>query len=162
MDIIGISCFYHDSAACFVRDGKIIAAAQEERFTRKKHDPRFPKNAVDYCLEQAGIRIQNLDYLVYYDTPLLTFERLLMSYLTVAPKGLKSWLQAMPLWLGKKLYIPKVIKEETGYEGDVLFPSKPFLLGSSNNFTISDEASSTIMVKAGNSYNIHCCLSNMV
>ena len=121
MDIIGISCFYHDSAACFVRDGKIIAAAQEERFTRKKHDPRFPKNAVDYCLEQAGIKIQNLDYLVYYDKPLLTFERLLMSYLTVAPKGLKSWLKAMPLWLGKKLYIPKVIKQETGYEGDVLF-----------------------------------------
>ena len=121
MDILGISCFYHDSAACFVRDGKIIAAAQEERFTRKKHDPRFPKNAISYCLEEAGIKIQSLDYLVYYDKPLLTFERLLMSYLTVAPKGLKSWLEAMPLWLGKKLYIPKVIKKETGYEGDVLF-----------------------------------------
>ena len=79
MDILGISCFYHDSAACFVRDGKIVAAAQEERFTRKKHDPRFPKNAINYCLEEAGIQIQNLDYLVYYDKPLLTFERLLMS-----------------------------------------------------------------------------------
>jgi carbamoyltransferase len=121
MNILGVSCFYHDSAACFVRDGKIIAAAQEERFTRKKHDPRFPKNAINYCLEEAGIKIQNLDYLVYYDKPLLTFERLLLSYLTVAPKGLKSWLEAMPLWLGKKLYIPKVIKKETGYEGDVLF-----------------------------------------
>ena len=121
MDILGISCFYHDSAACFIRDGKIIAAAQEERFTRKKHDPRFPKNAINYCLEEAGIQIQNLNYFVYYDKPLLTFERLLMSYLTVAPKGLKSWLEAMPLWLGKKLYISKVIKQETGYEGDVLF-----------------------------------------
>lgn len=121
MDILGISCFYHDSAACIVRDGKIIAAAQEERFTRKKHDPVFPKNAINYCLEETGIKIQNLDYLVYYDKPLLTFERLLMSYLTVAPKGLKSWLEAMPLWLGKKLYIPNVIKKETGYEGDVLF-----------------------------------------
>ncbi|MDJ0819830.1 MAG: carbamoyltransferase [Desulfobacterales bacterium] len=121
MDILGISCFYHDSAACFVRDGKIIAAAQEERFTRKKHDPRFPKNAINYCLEEAGIQIQDLDYLTYYDKPLLTFERLLMSYLTVAPKGLKSWLEAMPLWLGKKLYIPKVISKETGYEGDILF-----------------------------------------
>ena len=121
MDILGISCFYHDSAACFVRDGKIVAAAQEERFTRKKHDPRFPRNAINYCLEEAGINIQSLDYLVYYDKPLLTFDRLLMSYLTVAPRGLKSWLEAMPLWLGKKLYIPKVIKKETGYEGDVLF-----------------------------------------
>ena len=121
MDILGISCFYHDSAACFIRDGKIVAAAQEERFTRKKHDPRFPRNAIIYCLKEAGIKIQDLDYLVYYDKPLLTFERLLMSYLTVAPKGLKSWLEAMPLWLGKKLYIPKVIKRETGYEGDVLF-----------------------------------------
>lgn len=121
MDIVGISCFYHDSAACLVRDGKILAAAQEERFTRKKHDPRFPKNAINYCLEEASIKIQDLDYLVYYDKPLLTFERLLLSYLTVAPKGLKSWLEAMPLWLGKKLYIPKVIRKETGYEGDVLF-----------------------------------------
>ena len=121
MDILGISCFYHDSAACFIRDGKIIAAAQEERFTRKKHDPRFPQNAINYCLEQAGCIIQDIDYLVYYDKPLLTFERLLMSYLTVAPRGLKSWLEAMPLWLGKKLFIPKVIKRETGYEREILF-----------------------------------------
>jgi carbamoyltransferase len=121
MNILGISCFYHDSAACFIRDGKILAAAQEERFTRKKHDPRFPRNAINYCLEEAGIKIQDLDYLVYYDKPLLTFERLLMSYLTVAPRGLKSWLEAMPLWLGKKLYIPKVIKQETGYDREILF-----------------------------------------
>ena len=121
MYILGISCFYHDSAACLVRDGVILAAAQEERFTRKKHDPRFPKKAINYCLKEADIKIQNLDYVVYYDKPLLTFERLLMSYLTVAPRGLKSWLEAMPLWLGKKLYIPKVIKKETGYEGDILF-----------------------------------------
>ena len=121
MDILGISCFYHDSAACLIRDGKILAAAQEERFTRKKHDPRFPQNAINYCLEQAGSIIQEIDYLVYYDKPLLTFERLLMSYLTVAPRGLKSWLEAMPLWLGKKLFIPKVIKRETGYEKEILF-----------------------------------------
>jgi carbamoyltransferase len=121
MDILGISCFYHDSAACFIRDGKIVAAAQEERFTRKKHDPRFPRNAINYCLEEAGIKIQDIDHLVYYDKPLLTFERLLMSYLTVAPRGLKSWLEAMPLWLGKKLYIPKVIKQETGFDREILF-----------------------------------------
>jgi carbamoyltransferase len=108
MDILGISCFYHDSGACFIRDGKIVAAAQEEGFTRKKHDPRFPQNAKNYYSEEAGIKIQDLYYLVYYDKPLLTFERLLMSYLTAAPRGLKSWLEAMPLWLGKKLFIPKL------------------------------------------------------
>jgi len=121
MYILGISCFYHDSAACLVRDGTIVAAAQEERFTRKKHDPRFPQNAVKYCLEESGITSQDIDYVVYYDKPFLTFERLLMSYLTVAPKGLRSWLQAMPLWLGQKLLIPKVIQKETGYKGAVLF-----------------------------------------
>jgi carbamoyltransferase len=121
MWILGISCFYHDSAACLVRDGSIVAAAQEERFTRKKHDPRFPQNAVRSCLEIAGITVQDLDYVVFYDKPFLTFERLLLTYLTVAPKGLRSWLESMPLWLGQKLHIPKVIKNETGYEGDVLF-----------------------------------------
>jgi len=121
MDILGISCFYHDSAACLVRDGDILAAAQEERFTRKKHDPRFPKHAIGYCLNEAGIKAQNLDYVVFYDKPFLTFERLLMSYLTVAPKGLRSWLEAMPVWLGQKLHVPKVIRKEIGYEGDVLF-----------------------------------------
>ena len=119
--ILGISCFYHDSAACLVRDGDILAAVQEERFTRKKHDPKFPKNAIKYCLEEAGIAIQDLDHVVFYDKPFLTFERLLMSYLTVAPRGLRSWLEAMPLWLGQKLHIPRIIYRETGYEGDILF-----------------------------------------
>lgn len=121
IDILGISCFYHDSAACIVRDGKILAAAQEERFTRRKHDAGFPQNAIAYCLDEAGTDIQELDYVVYYDKPLLTFERLLMSYLTVAPRGLKSWLKSMPLWLGKKLHIPKVIRQETGYKNEILF-----------------------------------------
>jgi carbamoyltransferase len=121
MYILGISCFYHDSAACLVRDGDIVAAAQEERFTRKKHDHRFPQNAIKWSLEDEGITAQDVDVVVYYDKPILTFERLLMSYLTVAPKGLRSWLAAMPLWLGQKLFIPKVIQRETGYQGDVLF-----------------------------------------
>ena len=119
--ILGISCFYHDSAACILQDGKIVAAAQEERFTRKKHDPRFPKNAINYCLEEAGITADELTYVVFYDKPILTFERLLLSYLTVAPRGLRSWLEAMPLWLGKKLHIPKVIEKEIGYGGEVLY-----------------------------------------
>jgi len=121
MNILGISCFYHDSAACLVKDGSIVSAAQEERFTRKKHDPRFPRNAITCCLKVGGISVQDLNYVVFYDKPFLTFERLLMSYLTVAPRGLRSWLQAMPLWLGQKLHIPKVIRKEIGYEGDVLF-----------------------------------------
>ena len=121
MHILGISCFYHDSAACLIRDGKIRAAAQEERFTRKKHDPRFPKNAVAYCLEEGRIEAQDLDYVVFYDKPFMTFERLLLSYLTVAPRGVRSWIEAMPLWLGQKLNIPKVIQRETGYEGEVLY-----------------------------------------
>jgi len=121
LDILGISCFYHDSAACLIREGEILAAAQEERFSRKKHDPRFPSNAIAYCLEEGGITVQDLDAVVFYDKPILTFDRLLMSYLTVAPKGLRSWLEALPLWLGKKLHIPKVIKREINYDGEVLF-----------------------------------------
>ncbi|MEK6559407.1 MAG: carbamoyltransferase [Planctomycetota bacterium] len=121
MNILGISAFYHDSAACLVRDGNIIAAAQEERFTRKKHDPRFPINAINYCLQEAGINVNQLNYVVYYDKPFLIFERLLLSYLTVAPKGIRSWLEAMPLWLGKKLRVEKTVQKELGYKGDVLF-----------------------------------------
>jgi len=121
MHILGISCFYHDSAACLLRDGGILAAAQEERFTRKKHDPMFPKNAIQYCLQEAAVSLQELDYIVFYDKPFLTFERLLMSYLTVAPRGVRSWLEAMPLWLGQKLHLPKVLKNEIGYEGEVLY-----------------------------------------
>ncbi len=121
MNILGISCFYHDSAACLIREGEILAAAQEERFSRKKHDPGFPSNAIAYCLEEGGISVEDLDVVVFYDKPILTFDRLLMSYLTVAPRGLRSWLEALPLWLGKKLHIPKVIKREINYDGDVLF-----------------------------------------
>jgi carbamoyltransferase len=121
MYILGISCFYHDSAACLVRNGKIVAAAQEERFSRKKHDPRLPINAIKSCLKEESLGVEDIGYVVYYDKPLLTFERLLLSYLTVAPRGVRSWLQAMPLWLGQKLHIPKVIKKEIGYKGDILF-----------------------------------------
>jgi carbamoyltransferase len=119
--ILGISCFYHDSAACLLTDGRIAAAAQEERFSRRKHDPRFPRHAIRYCLKEAGIAVADIAHVVFYDKPFLTFERLLMSYLTVAPRGLRSWLQAMPLWLGQKLHVPKIVQREIGYEGDVLF-----------------------------------------
>lgn len=110
--ILGISAFYHDSAACLVADGEIIAAAQEERFTRIKHDYRFPTNAARYCLEEAGLAINQLDYVGFYDKPLLKFERLLETYLDYAPTGFPSFLKAMPLWMKEKLWMPDVIRIE--------------------------------------------------
>ncbi len=121
MYILGISAFYHDSAACLLKDGSISAAAQEERFTRKKHDPRFPVNAIRFCLDHENIGPNDLDHIVFYDKPFLSFERLLLSYLSVAPYGLKSWLISMPLWLGQKLHVAKIVKRELGYTGEVLF-----------------------------------------
>jgi carbamoyltransferase len=121
MNILGISAFYHDSAACLITDGKIVAAAQEERFTRKKHDPDFPKNAAAYCLKAGGITINDVDFVAFYDKPLLKFERLLETYLATAPQGYTSYARAMPLWLKHKLWIPDTIKSELGYEGEVLF-----------------------------------------
>ena len=112
MNILGISAFYHDSAACIVRDGDIVAAAQEERFTRKKHDPGFPRRAVQYCLAEAGIGIQDLKYIVFYDKPLIKFERLLETYVGFAPKGIQSFLAAMPVWLKEKLLLRNLLQKE--------------------------------------------------
>ena len=120
--ILGISAYYHDSAACLVRDGEIVAAAQEERFTRKKHDDGFPRHAVAYCLREAGARLEDLDYVGFYDKPLLKFERILENYLGVAPRGLRSFLTAMPVWLKEKLFTGDAIRRELGgYEGKLLF-----------------------------------------
>ena len=107
MDILGISAFYHDSAAALVRDGGIIAAAQEERFTRKKHDNRFPSDAVQYCLEAGGLTAEQLDYVVFYEKPLLKFERLLETYIGYAPRGFRQFLMGIPLWLRQKLHLPR-------------------------------------------------------
>ena len=107
MNILGISAFYHDSAACIVRDGELVAAAQEERFTRKKHDHRFPQHAVDYCLREAGIDAGELDHVAFYDKPLLKFDRLLETYAAYAPAGFRSFVTAMPLWLRQKLHVPR-------------------------------------------------------
>ena len=104
MRILGISAFYHDSAAALVRDGEIVAAAQEERFTRKKHDSNFPRNAIEACLAQDGTSLDQVDHIVFYDKPLLKFERLLENYLAFAPSGLRSFSKAMPLWIREKLF----------------------------------------------------------
>ena len=121
MNILGISAFYHDSAACLVRDGKIVAAAQEERFTRKKHDPEFPKHAAEYCLKSQGLSSKDLNYVAFYDKPLLKFERLLETYLVTAPAGFTTYAKALPAWLKHKLWIPDTIKNELAYEGEILF-----------------------------------------
>jgi carbamoyltransferase len=121
MNILGLSAYYHDSAACLVRDGKIVAAVQEERFTRKKHDFDFPRKGVEYCLSSQGLTIEDINYVVFYDKPLLKFERLLETYVATAPKGFTSYAKALPLWLKHKLWMPGTIKRELGFEGEILF-----------------------------------------
>ena len=122
MDISGISAYYHDSAAALIRDGEIIAAAQEERFTRKKGDHRFPSQSLAYVLKAGGLQsVNDADYLVFYDKPLTKFERLLSTYVSFAPGGIRSFLKAMPLWLKEKLHMPREIRKITGYEGKILF-----------------------------------------
>ncbi len=121
--ILGISAFYHDSAAALVVDGEIAAAAQEERFTRVKHDSGFPQNAIDYCLQEGGLIPEDLDYVGFYDKPFLKFERILETYLTFAPIGLRSFLRAMPLWLRQKLHLPREIDRGLGggYKKRIVF-----------------------------------------
>src|SRR5262245_22257417 len=121
MHILGISAYYHDSAACLVRDGEIVAAAQEERFTRKKHDHRFPAAAVEYCLREGGIAPEQLDFVAFYDKPLQKFERLLETYLDYAPVGLRSFLMAMPLWLREKLWTRDQVVRSCHTDARVLF-----------------------------------------
>ena len=112
MRIVGISAFYHDSAAALIEDGRIVAAAQEERFTRRKHDAGFPHRALTYCLEQARISLDEVDYVVFYDKPFLKFERLLETYLSFAPKGFRSFQMAIPLWLHEKLFLKQLLRDE--------------------------------------------------
>lgn len=119
--ILGISAFYHDSAACLVQDGRIVAAAQEERFTRKKHDFSFPHHAIQYCLGEGGIEGRSLDYVVFYDKPFIKFERILETYLAYAPRGIRSFMKAIPLWVRQKLWMKEIIANELDYRGKILF-----------------------------------------
>ena len=116
MRILGLSAYYHDSAAALVEDGRIVAAAQEERFTRKKHDPGFPRNALHYCLSEGRTTLRDIDFVAFYDKPFIKFERLVETYLAWAPKGFRSFKMAMPLWLKEKLFqksmLEKAIREE--------------------------------------------------
>lgn len=121
MNILGVSGLYHDSAAALLRDGDLVAAAHEERFTRKRHDPDFPQQAVAYCLREAQLAVSDLDYVVFYDKPMIKFERLLSTYLSTFPRSLPSFAKAMPVWLKDKLFVPKLIRKRLGYDGEVLF-----------------------------------------
>ncbi len=121
MKILGISAYFHDSAAALVIDGKIVAAAQEERFTRKKHDAGFPKQAIEYCLTEAGITVESLDYVAFYDKPLLKFERLLETYLAFAPQGFNSFIKAIPIWIKQKLWVHELISKELGFKKEIIF-----------------------------------------
>lgn len=121
MNILGISAFYHDSAACLVRDGEIIAAAQEERFTRKKHDHAFPLHAIRYCLDAGGLQDKKPDHVAFYDKPFLKFERILETYLSYAPVGIQSFIKAVPLWMKQKLWMKQLIEKELDFEGKIIF-----------------------------------------
>ncbi len=121
--VLGISAYYHDSAAALVEDGRIVAAAQEERFSRQKNDARFPQLAIESCLQQAGRDVSQIDHVCFYDKPLKKFERLLETYLAFAPRGLRSFLQSMPLWLDHKLFLPREIRRGLSdvYDRRILF-----------------------------------------
>ena len=121
MNILGISCFYHDSAAALVRDGTLVAAAQEERFSRKRHDQGFPTGAIRFCLDHSGLAAEQIDYIVFYDKPFIKFERILSTYIATFPLSLPSFLKALPVWLKEKMWIPQTIKSELTYEGPILF-----------------------------------------
>ncbi|MCI0406155.1 MAG: hypothetical protein L0209_08810, partial [candidate division Zixibacteria bacterium] len=122
MYILGLSCFYHDSAAALIKDGRLIAAAQEERFTRKKHDPSFPENAARFCLNFAGISAKDLSYVAFYEKPLLKFDRIVSAYAATFPRSLRAFMLAMPVWLREKLWMKELIKKKLGCDGEILFP----------------------------------------
>ena len=121
MNVLGISCFYHDSAAALLCDGRLIAAAHEERFTRKRHDPDVPAEAVKYCLQEAGFSIDKIDYVAFYDKPFVKFERILMTYLATFPRSLPSFSKSIPIWLKEKLWVPRIMHDKLGFAGEVLF-----------------------------------------
>ena len=148
MYILGISCFYHDSAAVLLKDGKIIAAAQEERFSRKKHDQVFPQQAIDYCLNHAGITVKQLNYVGFYEKPFIKFERLLKTYLLTAPKGLPSFLKAMPVWLKQKLWIKYLIQQQLNWDKDIIFIPH-HLSHAASAFLVSPFKSSAILTLDG-------------
>ena len=155
MYILGISCYYHDASAALIKDGKVVAAAQEERFTRKKFDDDFPENAIDYCLNEAGILPNELDCIAFYDKSVLKFSRLLDNYITFAPRGFHSFMDIIPKWIHKRLWIKEEIKNHLrGFSGKIIFPehhmshaayaffSSPFKESAKSSIVHSDKSKS--------------------
>lgn len=143
MRVLGISAFYHDSAAALVEDGRIVAAAQEERFTRRKHDAAFPMRAVEYCLAEAGCGMSEIDHVVFYEKPFLKFERLLETYLTTIPRGFRSFKTAMPIWIKEKLFQKKILRQKLGklagskeWTGSLLFTEHHMAHAASSYFRL--------------------------
>ncbi|HEY1296481.1 MAG TPA: carbamoyltransferase N-terminal domain-containing protein, partial [Chloroflexota bacterium] len=121
MNILGLSCFYHDAGACLLRDGELVAAAEEERFTRLKHDASLPLRAANYCLEAADLYADQLDYVIFYEKPLLKFERIVAGYAATHPRSRTAFVRAMQAWLSQKLWVRGQIREALGFDGDILF-----------------------------------------
>ncbi len=148
MNILGISAFYHDSAACLLRDGRIIAAASEERFTRKKHDSGFPGNAIRYVLGEGRVAVGDIDYIGFYDKPLVKFERILSTYIATFPRSFPSFLKAVPLWLKEKLWVPNTIRHELDYDGEILFGDH-HMSHAASTFLVSPYREAAIMTLDG-------------
>ncbi|MEC7240220.1 MAG: carbamoyltransferase [Myxococcota bacterium] len=148
MYILGLSCFYHDAAACLLKDGVVVAAGSEERFSRKKHDSDFPSLAVAYCLEEAGISAEELDAVVFYDKPMLKFERLLRSHIHGFPKSFKHFVENMPRWMGTRLRLPKILKKELGYTGPLMY-SEHHLSHAASAYYVSGFESAAVLTVDG-------------
>ena len=148
MIILGISCYYHDAGAALVRDGRLVAAAEEERFNRKKHDNGFPELAVRYCLSEAGITIEQVDHIVFYEKPLVKFDRILETILAYWPRTLRPWLKAMPLWLGKRLAMAGDIQDRLGVDKDILF-NEHHLSHAASAFLVSPFEEAAILTADG-------------
>ncbi len=148
MYVLGISAFYHDAAACLLKDGEIVAAASEERFTRKKHDADFPEHAIRYCLDEGRIRVDDLAYVGFYEKPFVKFKRILYTHLACYPLSFKPFLKAIPSWMREKLIIPSVVKQHTGYEGEVLM-TEHHLSHAASSFLLSPFKESAILTVDG-------------
>src|SRR3990167_3154275 len=146
--VLGISCFYHDSSATLLRDGVVVAAVAEERFTRIKHDTSFPVNAIVYCLENQNITIQDISYVGFYEKPLLKFERVLYQYLETFPSGIKTFLKSMPSWINEKLMVRRIIRKKLKYAGDIFFISH-HLAHAASAFLVSHFKQSAIVTVDG-------------
>ena len=146
--ILGISCFYHDAAACLIKDGVVVAAAEEERFTRKKHDIDFPINAINYCLKEGGITKDQINYVAFYEKPLPKFERILSQHLEMFPKSFLSFYKAMPSWINEKLRVPSIIRKKMKYKGDILF-IEHHLAHAASSFLVSPFEEAAILTVDG-------------